>query len=764
MIKRTFYSNGRSCIDHTPGCVFANNTIRFERFQKSPKLDGFLKEKTVSPGDPEDREFTEYLRENEKLVKRVFPGANLRLPTMPQNVDGAAILLPLDNSLNCDYLTYRDPRYRKFITQFCDELMKLNPVAYEDSVRILPIDYSVMNPHSVIIKRDGALRVSDDEWPPELRKLFSQFLADLLCDDIESNLSDAEVDHFIPAANSSKKIGFYSVRPNGQPVDKSDFLVVPDFLDTKDCPLTMNRWARFNKRDFSLEWLQSGKVANTIGFLLTDAVAPNPKKLLDNLLKCRVSCHVAAIRSNNGDGCENDLSLGMGRAIEEGLYKRNRPICYEDESGQLINATLDDPAYERAFRQADPTLWGLILKGRWIYPGPSSAFGSAANFVYNLYLKRIEESCAGFPSLERSVLQRYSVYCENGNASICWAHIDRKNSEACMTDSIASIFDFFSDDRLGYIKNLTSNLLSSITPSTVSLRYVKGLLSGSAVTTFLNSVVGLFEVCCFISHALFGEKWRAEMPSVLEKQLACLAYCKHASDLSNEDLLFTSYTVGGRQFTVCQNLGTDDQIIGFKSKSMDHGAIEKFISENLEESKYSPDGFIKYELGVVKGFALIFEPSTVSPDLSAGVAKIFLAEKTDHGDNIAHKYCKRLDALPEVKEVIRKLFYDSKFGDIDTYAQGSFNYLKTLTKMGLSAELIEDPNLYNPRERARFVNDILQKNIAAVDLLAKKRNGHHLVSSNEFFNMDTDLANFVDRYNRQEFESVIKTVRNILLH
>lgn len=663
--------------DNTPHCRYRNNV-----FVQMPSRAQVLDVEKYSTNvietkiEGEDDILTTALRANAKRYGNIHDISKLFKKPMYSFTDGVSMMLPMDNKLGVDYLTYRDERYFDFILELCEELVKFDP-ATESSCRVLLIDYSAHAPYASPMRRDGRMTfkrglVRDDLIGPIFGNRLMRFLS--------KNLDEAlgQQDRFMPPRNAKKGIGFYSRFPDGSRAKKEDFLFIPKKLDVKGVSKYENLWSRVNWWPLKKAWLESGSLKRNFDYLLDNCDRfSDPQVFLHAFLHGGASVHTEGYRINNGDPALNDFSSGVRAAVREGLYKKNRDFAYECAPGVFRSGLYDDKRLGSRMREVLPKFKLLGNKKRPMFPGPNTTHSTPYIVLCRFLLGPAEHRSTGFPSERQSVQDRYTRFHSlDGNS--CIVTFDRRTAEQCITDNIELILSFFS----GRLRHVLSAVLTSVVPSEMGPRVVKGLLSGTSLTTFLNVVFGLYENIIITSCIAYGPEWLKHLGEVCDAIF---------DELENE----RDYVeINGLKF--CHNLGTDDQIFYVKGS----GDIKHRCENNLKASGYSPDErSLTIEITEdATVFGLHFTTSDVSVSQILGLNKIWLCENERLGDNIAVKYLARFALLDKYYDVIQKVMTKHQLGSISSFKLGHDNFFSNLGEFGFSY-YANGLNQYSPSDR-----------------------------------------------------------------
>lgn len=649
-------------LDNTPRCVFRNDTAIFQNSNQVLDVNKYANDVVIKQNDNFDAYMTTEIRKEFENLRQTYNIGLLFQHPMYSKEDGTSLLLPLDNELGCDYLTYRDGRYKDFIIDLCDDLVKMGSKE-EDAARILLIDYSANAPYASTMRHDGRMALKKGAWPEDSLEIYSIELQRIFAKNFEIASQEKEFVHYAPPKNSTKGIGFFKNFPDGSKHSGVNDLFIPKELSTKSVPIEQNLWALKNRYGIKKAWLDSGALmANTEFFLQNCSKYSDPVVFKEAIRRGACSVHTEAYRTNNGDKTLNSLKNGVRAAVDEGLYKKNRVYSYECSPNVFESGVIDDKRYSKAYRDLNPDEWGTLLKKRPMFPGPNTTFSLPFIMLCRLMLGPLEDSSTGFPSSSDKVLRRYERYFTlfKDEEREC-VTFDRSTAEQFITDNLESVLKFFRGD----LRDIISGILCSVIPSKFGGRFVHALLSGTALTTFLNCVTGLFENCVFTSIIAYGAHWQAKLPDVVKAVM---------DELLNEG---DYVTINGLHFI--HNLGTDDQIFyvsGANCRARVKDAIPLF----------DPDArFLSVETGFPQTvFGLDFYEDHVNVSETLGLAKLFLFEKDGLGDQIALKYHARLLLLDKYYDVIQKNFTKHGFGSLSTYNQGADNFFAQRLKFGFA--------------------------------------------------------------------------------
>jgi len=697
--------------DPTPKCFFRNAVLQ-PKFAPKQVLNvkDFCEDWLETPFSDEEKEFTNALRSNSRTLGRMFHNwATLTGGEMRSFVDLPSLLLPKDNKLGLDYLTYRHPVYKTFITRFCDELLKLNS-EYEDAVRILLIDYSANAPYASMMRNDDRMAIVENAWPKEARFHFSKRLNRLF--EKSFRYASSRLEDFAPPINSTKSLGFFDSWLDGTVYNvRRDGIYLPSNLNTAGVNPLENLWTRKSNLSVRRAWLDSGTMLSKFDFFLEHLDwYHDPNHFVDCITNQAASVHKEAYRLNNGDPALNDLTHGVEHAIKEGLYKKDRDIAFEIAPMICGSGRLRDKQYEDAFRTANPDCWGTLLKKRPMFPGPNLTFSVPFQLLVRMILKPIEDLCCGMPCSSPKFIKRTQTFCQkHSNDGLAVIQFDRRTSEQFITDNIKLILSLLGDK----LANIISAMLRSVVRSKYGPRVILGLLSGTAFTTFLNCICNLFEMCVCLASAAYGAKWNEHILAVVD-----VIFDMFEEALTNEigGIEEFDYEVYLNGFSFCVSLGTDDQDCYVSKPRISDEDLVQLLNKNLTAAGFAKDKFLTCDVNIAaktdKAFGLLWTRDGVQPSSALVVRKLFLFEKDSLGDKIATKYDCRLQLVPhEVYEVLARVQHDILGGDLSSYHAGSVNYFKNLGSFGIKT-LLEDFNQYSPTENfliSEALNKILQR-------------------------------------------------------
>lgn len=656
-------------LDLTPG-LFANVPFRLpaDKWQIGFDVEAISHADSIQTEsfDGTDRQITEAIRAQSHRLGRVFPMSRLKQAPATMYVDAPSLLLPLDNRLNLDWLTYHSDEWRSFIYDFCDELLKNHPVSdVEDSVRILLTDYSSYVPFTSSIRKGTRMRVSyDDAAVKNFRETLGEYII--------SGYFRSRHEDCLPRMNATKSVGWPFQYPDGTPISGDEYLYMPETFQA----LT---FARKNFRTFKLDWAHSGRVEETLRFILENPGAlRDPRRAVENFENNRFEIHTEADRRNNGDEWTNPLPSGSLLSLKGQLVHKDRDWCFESAPYTYKSGIYDQSKVTALMSNHGRT--ELDLRRRAMFPSNTASRDVAAIYMYRRIWHDMEEGPTGFPSLRPSVLSRYAHFISETTQYENWKIIqfDRRTAEQFITDNFSTLAELYPER----FRDLFLDLSTAIIPSVYGPRCVSGgLISGGAGTTGDNGTMGLFELSQLVS--TFETK-RPFDPAIH------LSVCKRFQ----RSLESGGFVIGkdpyGHNFHLCLNLGTDDQ---YQPLAYNGRFIEDRMNSYAWEERFLKHSFENTQTGF--GLFMSRNGFTVNPTL--GLSKLFLHEKFLYGDACAAKMACRLDLLPDYYDDIQRTFEKHKFGSLKTYYQGREAYKKLLKTYGFDVEGFY--NEYSPLDK-----------------------------------------------------------------
>ena len=648
--------------------VFANNTYSFkpDKVQLLNLRDYAVKDSfTEVPFSERDRLLTQALRENQEREKAFINLKAFEQKPMYIAEDGVSMLLPLDNKLKLDYLTYRSSVWKDFIYDFADQVASLGE-AYVDQAKYNLVDYSANVPFASVIRHDGRMHVDDSVWRPENIGIFRRVCGEAL----KKEFLSANLEEICPPLNGDKSVGNDTFYPDGRPLAKDDFWMVPadDAQNYRDYDVYMKR----NFAPFKIEWLLSGGVLRKLEFFLNNCHKYwDPSTYVKAARLGCVSTHCEAYRMNNPDLPLIDLKDGSFKHSKGLAFKKNRDAAYEVDGYKFQSMLVDDEKYSLAYRRLNPSQSECMLKKRPMFPSNNASFMPPFLLLFRAYLHRVEGSSKGFPSLNAKVLARFTRWYNSKHKYRTIVSFDRRTSEQFITDNFDHVLQMFDPQLSELIRGLCTIRLPSLKGQRV---VCGGLASGTAPTTFLNAMVGCFEMCNCISMLT-----RVSFSVVCAKYFDCV--------FGDSDFL----ELPGFHILVC--LGTDDQLCLIGSDTeLEHSMAADFSAWANERSLTAE--MVQETLA----FGMKISTSSISYNAQNNVSKIFLLEKNKVGDRGALNYDMRFTLQPEVADVAQRLFDKYKFGSISTYSAGAMSYLSYLKRMSYS--VAGEFNQYSPKEKA----------------------------------------------------------------
>lgn len=650
--------------DETPATLFASDVTNFRNLKKEQQVldvENYSLESSLLEWDSKDKNLTIKFRESAKSWGRVFPMSKLTVGPMLSKEDGCSLLLPYGNRLGKDWLTYSSPEYREFIFDLCNVLYnKATTESEKDSIKTLMVDYAANVPYASSIRHDGTLTVGPDIWTDEAISQFCALIAPLLINEFE--YAETDFDKYLPPLNVSKSTGFNCLWPDGRLFDKKQHFFVPKEL-WRDQP---NNICRYDFSDFKIAWLSSGRVKTGLRFFLEHCDRYDDFAILSQAFEMeQVSVHTEAYRTNNSDVPILDFNGDFRSTWGKGR-KKDRVYGYEVGDYKFSVGKVDDQKYTKEFFNRNPNRGFTLLKKRPMYPGPNASFSVSFILLFKTLVTRVEESEIGFPSNRTIVLDGFDRFFRitDGMAKTVFS-FDRTNAEQFISDNFSKVIQMLPE----WLGRIVKGLGIAILPSTFGGRIVSGgLCSGTPQTTFLNAIVGGFEMCNALSRIC-----STPLREVQEKYLEAL-FQTHNSVIELGD------------YIVHINLGTDDQVcIIASTNSCDSEAFTNSVDESMQSflAERSLSGGASRSV-VVFGLEITTESVRVSQTL--GLSKLFLMEKTRNGDACALKMFARLQALPNYYSTLETMFLKHGFGDISSYKRGADNFRVMLAKFGYPVE------------------------------------------------------------------------------
>lgn len=645
---------------------------------------------------PDDAKLTEEFRRKTETLAGLFNMDRLKQRPMFAAKDGYALLLPHDNKYGWDYFPFR---YKGLWAEKIARLQnKLWPLATSEKEReqvlLLATDYSMHAPYAATIRKDGTLLLTEKQWPTSARKIFRKHLSFHL----NEALKTAEPSECLPALNVTKSLGFFDKHPDGSKVDRGRYAYVPEGLD----PGTASAIHRYNYGPVKLEWMEKEIYGPRLALFLN---ACREEKFDDiytvmELFKlCYFSVHTEAYRINNADvplidvdaqvkadgGWNNFVNKGGFVQFAGKWFKKNRAFGYETKDGKCAVGKIDDKKMNQLLRQLDPEFLLTANKKRPMYPGPNGTFSPAFIVLFRLLMHQVEKGPTSFPSTNTSVMDRYNRnFAQFKSYGRLVYAFDRSNAEQFISDNK----DFFFNLLPKWLYKICDGLMTVITPSTNGPRITRGgMPSGTAVTTFANSIVGSFEnllwICYYCGVDVTDE---VKFNKVCGDFVDCI--------FNGKDY----FTIG--DYYIPPNLGTDDQVgYIFCSSLNDEQMYKKYLDLT---PKFCEGRSLGFEEGTeFTVFGLKFTRTSVVAEPCLGLSKLFLMENTTiSGDALAFKLMCRLEALPKYYETIRQWFLEEGLGSIEDYKVGADRFLRMLVEFGYPVEGYL--NEYNPEAKLRM--------------------------------------------------------------
>jgi len=681
--------SGRKALCYTPHTVFASQAVRF-RASKGQVLDvqHFCSETETRKFDERDTFLTSNLRANSAAIGRVFDGAKLYQRPMYTAEDGAAFLCPL-NSLDDDWLGFRDDRYWKLCVEVTKRAAKINnSPLMESAVRHLFTDYSANVAFASSIRKDGHMKMSASAWDSSAVKEFAESYGRNLIDSFDK--AGEHLERYCPSKNPTKSTGINSIFPDGRPFSKKDCYYAPESLVYLAEPghEIESAWVRYDATHFKDAWAEElAKKDGPLDWWLAHyrEIPENPKVLVQAFFTHMLDVHTEAYRTNNPDPFLNtlpgdwDVTNLLGK-----LYKKDRDAAFEVTPEDCFYGLVDDEAYskelrKRVFSLDGSKISGTLLKKRPMFPADTACFSLPFIFLFRCFLKDVEESPTAMPSLAKPVQTGYTDFFAEieGKARICTL-LDRRTCEQFMTDNFDSILNLFESP----LKEMMAAICTCVVPSRLGPRVVAGgCASGTAPTTFLNATCGMFE----IAHLL--RTWFNQTGTNVTGWIR--AYV---------DAVFLGHPyVKWGDWTVKVNLGTDDQVLYLAHDRMTETELTSKFKAFLDE--YCAKRFLKHEVGFGNSaFGLEFNRDHVKVCDTLVFAKLFLLEKETNGDAAALKYWCRLQLLGDLHDAVAGAISDVIGGDLNSYELGARNYLRTIAKFGYAVQLDELFDEHSPTE------------------------------------------------------------------
>lgn len=680
------------------GPLFANALMTLDRNEWQP-----LPVTDYCQGTLEKQEFrgkeltvTRKLRRLWDKLKTFFKGAkdNFRLQPQYSRKDQPALLLPRDNTVgenlgvgHVDYLGYHAEPYKKFIKEFFWSVY--NTASSEEQrkvAKLLLLDYSSKPPCANPIAFEGT-KTLNECWPQDFVDKYSSALAEVFKKSFEKSarLMRTDEDEFQRRAaklNGSKGTGPCGFFPDGTPFSPKKYVytVLPNGLSV-DTLSDEDRLAflsacnvRKDNSPLKLAWAP----------FLAERILPffkYAKKLWDErdnadysdeLLNEMVGLicdqnfpeHDEAYRFNNGDPAINDPDPEDKDLSNYQPFSKDRDVRMETSECTFEGGLLDNKKLNDAFREhTQMAPFQYVAKVRPMFPGNSPCFYATYVQLAKLLVFEIEHGAAGFPSNRALVMQRYQKFLTKHPEGVKFLAFDRRTSEQWITDNWRSVIQLFKG--WPQLQILINALCHCVCKSNLGIRFMDGgLLSGTPLTTLINVVVGGAETCFLISRVL-----GVDPQDVVSHYFAQLE--------GKEEF----WLIGEHEF--CFNLGTDDQVIAYSGPTIE-------IDQEFAEARSLALDSVVDDSGLLTVFGLDFQSHSIEVSSFLAIYKLFLFEKSRFGDEIAHKYAKRLEALNKWVPILEPLFQNNNFGSITDYAEGSKNFQQYIDKFGFDQPFDEE--------------------------------------------------------------------------
>ena len=678
--KRVVYYDkhklGYDYIDGTPCTIFpskcAKRSLDWDIMNLNPDnlaVEGSVKNIT---NDKEDEMLTRYLRSiYEQQGYRNRANARLRNCIIPSYKTREALMLPLDNKLGLGYLTFRSPLYIKMVCEVIRKAYRANASEEElEGFSQWLVDMSFSFPYGPQMIHSGQLAVNTNLYDSSRMNYFANKLYEhltLAFVDAQENLVD-----FLPPKNVTKGLGFDTLDPvtgvdTTKGEEKKKYSWAPSSLYST-YPGNIVRHYNGVLRD---KWLSSGVTMRNFKYLLENCDRLTNIKVFDKLYEyTAMAISVYGYRTNCPDLpiLGEDFDYNKPESCLGKLYAKDRDYDFEVSPGVYHYGTADIKKFNSVVRGIEP--WRLLCSNRIREINNINNMSHSLPFqlLFRMIYKKVEECPAGMPSQNADILLRYKNfidYAKLNGFDLCIISYDRKTSEQFITDNWDTLTSIYK----GWLKKVINIVGLQIMSSSYGPRVVNGALaSGMPATSFLNSTVGIFETINFLTDFCMHFNIHTN-------------YTRICDDVFKSLFEDYSHIVLDDNNLVLYNLGTDDQIFYFASKSIDESEIRRFAD------KYSEGRSLKFEVGkkqTVFGILFTTEKAEFSP--SVAISKMFYDEHNANGDRTALKYYSHFNYNAKWYDLIQSVFTDLGFGNIDTYAEGKNNFYKNLATFGFPVE------------------------------------------------------------------------------
>lgn len=668
--------------DATKGSLFPSLTRNFQYSEGQLKdIEACSIDVTHSGYEEWGSEAMRALKAKHAELGRILPMSMLQSGPMWSYKDGPAMLLPLDNKVGRSYLSFADPLWEKFLRElYCE--FKANH--YQDgleAMRTLVVAYNYHAPYAVeLVHSDEFKYASRDEQTEEyFRTKFAVFVDREL--EYAINAIEKGDQGYIPNQNPTKSTGFNRLRLDGTPFKKSEFSYVPAELYDDDS----NLWAKNDLGPLKDDYIKSGFVTENLKYALANSAAlrKDPSLLVEFLERQNCSVHTNAFRTNNADPsiCDESVFDRWANGEKVNFYHKNRDWTRFslDSNGsiQVQSGVFECEKLNDALRQSCGFQFSFDSnKKRKVYPAPTVTFSPPYITLCRAFLHRIEESKIGFPSEQAEVLKGYVEYHDvTRDIPKTVVTFDRKHSE----ESISANFDHVLSLLPTWLMNIVAFLGIAILPSNIGPRVVSGALpSGTAPTTFLNFLSCLYEWINMVWIILKHD-------NITWNQIADEVFDQLYSQQP------TGYFIIG-SWIIKFNIGTDDQAFYLANKAFRNSdELTTYVKTKLDEAHVEKRN-VSFDVGFNQTvFGMCFGPDSTVASKVLGLNKLFLIEKAKLGDSIALKMFCRFSLLPDVQQMVQRVFDRLDLGTIATYKKGAESYFKGLAKFGYAGMV----NSYN---------------------------------------------------------------------
>lgn len=685
--EREVKVGGFTFTDYTPGVFpsiseqFPYSTVQIGRNVEKLSHKDSIK---LTKFDDLDSELTDRLRREQKRLGRFLPMSKLVQNPAYFHADGPSMILPRDNQVGLDWLTYNSKIWKEFIVDLCDRLVKHHPLsAVEPHVRILLTDYSLYVPYTSSIRKEGRMTV---KYPESHIAIFRDTVGEFLKDQFFVN----KIEDCIPRMNSTKSIGWPFQTADGLQVRNDQITYSPSSFRTliEKGLIKKSAFEKKNTRKIKSDWMDSGRVDKAWEEILSDPDSLlDPTKVVQNFVHNLYETHTEAERTNNGDEFKNQFPNGSFSKLLGHLFHKDRDWCFECEPFVYKSGTYDQLKVTEFFHQIGRDL--LDLRRRAIFPSNTACRDVGSIYLFHKIWHTLEKGEVGFPSLRPCVLERYyrfydQVVPKYSNFRVL--QFDRRTAEQFITDNYDTLCSLLPPS----FGKLLKALSIAIVPSAYGPRFITGgLVSGGSPTTNNNSIFGLFELTNMFN---FLETGRLEYPQ--NYRLVCEQFVQILA--RKKDFYEHKF------FTSCLNLGTDDQ---YQPLCYSNDIVADRFNAYPFDERYLSGSFEAQNTG----FGLHWTPLKVSVDPTLGLSKFFLQEKVLYGDACAAKMSKRLEYLGEYRDTIQGCMHDHKLGSLDSYEDGKRQFEIVLAEFGFPGAFL---NEYHPVDRIMY-GDLIDKYIAS---------------------------------------------------